>query len=719
MKRHLLLLLSLLLVSLSALASPKVKVACIGNSITYGAGIMNRDKNSYPAQIQAYLGEAYDVRNFGVSARTLLTGGDLPYIQTNEYKQSLDFQPDIVLIKLGTNDSKPQNRGLLATDYRRDYQALIDSYKALPSRPRVILLSPVKCFTDDNISDSVIGGRIVPLTREIAYDNSLETLNLYNLFGNSWESHLMPDRIHPSSIGAGTLAADIAGYIAALPARTTVAGYPKALPAVTDTANFHGYTQYNFRMDATKKNSGVACHLVLPRMAAQGNPWVLRARFWGHEPQTDIALLEAGFAIAYCDVADLFGSPAAVKRWDSFYKLMTRAGFDRKVVLEGMSRGGLIVYNWAARHPERVACIYADAPVMDLGSWPMTYSPGPDTERMLAAYGFRDQAQARAWRGNPVDHAALIARAGIPVLHVVGDADQVVPVAENTAIFEERYQAAGGSRMEVIHKPGVGHHPHSLNDPAPIVCFILKATGRWENPCVRPVPGNEYRSAAGWAGGNEWHAVAEDITATLHRQAAQLGANGRLKLLLLGNSITQGFGGCRTAVTHKPGREAMDAVIGDSLRWVSAGISGDRTQHLLWRIQNGDYNCARPENVVITIGINNVLAGGDTPQDIAAGIEAVAGEASRVFPDSRIILLGLLPAGLEPASDVRLKCDAIHAILAAHREQLPDNVEYINPTPWFTLQDGKLDSLLYSGDYIHLTSAGYAQWSGRLKEMMH
>lgn len=87
----------------------KVRVACVGNSITYGAGIAAREQNSYPAQLQYYLGEDYEVRNFGVSGCTSLQQGDYPYVQTGAYAQSLEFRPDIILIKLGTNDSKPQN----------------------------------------------------------------------------------------------------------------------------------------------------------------------------------------------------------------------------------------------------------------------------------------------------------------------------------------------------------------------------------------------------------------------------------------------------------------------------------------------------------------------------------------------------------------------------------------------------------------------------------
>ena len=109
---------------------------------------------------------------------------------------------------------------------------------------------------------------------------------------------------------------------------------------------------------------------------------------------------------------------------------------------------------------------------------------------MLAAYGFKNEEQALRWKKNPLNHAAKIARAGIPVLHVVGDADDIVPVAENTALFEAEMKRLGAP-ITVIHKPGIGHHPHSLNNPESIVRFILKATGRWSNNCAHAVPGNE------------------------------------------------------------------------------------------------------------------------------------------------------------------------------------------------------------------------------------
>lgn len=98
-----------LFITIQSFASEPIRVACIGNSITYGAFIPNREMNCYPAQLQAYLGDGYEVKNFGASGRTILSKGDYPYSETDTYKASLEYQPDIVLIKLGTNDTKPQN----------------------------------------------------------------------------------------------------------------------------------------------------------------------------------------------------------------------------------------------------------------------------------------------------------------------------------------------------------------------------------------------------------------------------------------------------------------------------------------------------------------------------------------------------------------------------------------------------------------------------------
>jgi len=236
---------------------------------------------------------------------------------------------------------------------------------------------------------------------------------------------------------------------------------------------WNNYDRYDFTYD------GRNCIVVVPGNPAAHRPWIWRARFFGHEPQTDLSLLAKGFHLVYMDVAGLFGCPAAVNHWNAFYDyLVGRCGFNPRPALEGMSRGGLIVYNWACANPEKVACIYADNPVCDFKSWPAGRGAGkfdqPSWEACLKAYGLTAE-QALEYKHNPIDSLGPLARAVVPVLHVCGTADTVVPMKENSDIIEKRYRELGG-KITVIRKPGMDHHPHSLKNPKPIVDFVLTHT---------------------------------------------------------------------------------------------------------------------------------------------------------------------------------------------------------------------------------------------------
>ncbi len=222
--------------------------------------------------------------------------------------------------------------------------------------------------------------------------------------------------------------------------------------------------------------AGRAALLASPKTPAPGNPWIWRTEFFGHEPQADIALLGKGFHVAYIDLQNLYGAPVAIEAMDRFYDHLTKTfGLSRKVVLEGFSRGGLFAFNWAAHRPADVAGLYVDAPVCDFKSWPGGKGKGPgspnDWQNLLKVYGFTE-AQAIAFDKNPVENLAPLAKAGVPIFAVIGDADEAVPVSENMDVVEKRYQALGG-KIQVIRKPGGKHHPHSLPDPAPIVDFVV------------------------------------------------------------------------------------------------------------------------------------------------------------------------------------------------------------------------------------------------------
>ena len=122
-----------------------IKVACIGNSITYGYGISNRDRDSYPSVLGQLLGDGYDVKNFGYSARTLLMKGDHPYMKEQIYQNALAYNPQIVVIKLGTNDTKPIN-WKYKKSFTKDLSKMITDFKQLSSAPKIYLCYPAKAY---------------------------------------------------------------------------------------------------------------------------------------------------------------------------------------------------------------------------------------------------------------------------------------------------------------------------------------------------------------------------------------------------------------------------------------------------------------------------------------------------------------------------------------------------------------------------------------------
>lgn len=189
-----------------------VKVACIGNSITYGSGIEDKAKDSYPAVLGRILGNGYDVKNFGVSGRTLLKNGDYPYWNEKTYKDALEFLPDIVIIKLGTNDSKPQN-WKYKDQFEKDYGDLIDSFKKLVANPKIFICKPVPAFKIMwGINDSVIVNEMIPMIENISREKNVEIIDLYTPFRN--EGRLFPDGIHPNAGGAKMMAKEVYRAIA-------------------------------------------------------------------------------------------------------------------------------------------------------------------------------------------------------------------------------------------------------------------------------------------------------------------------------------------------------------------------------------------------------------------------------------------------------------------------------------------------------------------------
>lgn len=193
--------------SFSAPAKDAIRVACIGNSITYGDRIVNRMHDSYPAVLGRRLGTGYNVKNFGICGCTLMNKGDHPYMETWAWKAALTFNPDIVIIKLGTNDSKSFNWQHKA-DFKKDLQAMLDTLEALPSHPQIYLCYPSKAYlTGSRINDSIIADGIIPLIRQVARKNNLPVIDIYSAMDG--KPKLFPDNVHPNEKGAAIIARTI------------------------------------------------------------------------------------------------------------------------------------------------------------------------------------------------------------------------------------------------------------------------------------------------------------------------------------------------------------------------------------------------------------------------------------------------------------------------------------------------------------------------------
>jgi len=202
-------LVAVLLLPLAVFGQQKrVKVACIGDSITYGSRLDDPGTQSYPAVMGDILGAGFEVRNFGISARCASDSSDYPYAREAYYDSVKVFSPDIITVMLGTNDSKPHNWN--GEVYRQSLENIVKELMALPSRPRVILLTPVPAWDNGYaIRDSVIRHCVVPDVRWLSNRLGVEMVDMYGPFSD--KAVFFPDGVHPDKDGAGLMAVIVAG----------------------------------------------------------------------------------------------------------------------------------------------------------------------------------------------------------------------------------------------------------------------------------------------------------------------------------------------------------------------------------------------------------------------------------------------------------------------------------------------------------------------------
>ena len=437
------------------------RVAFMGDSITCGIGTKNPAWDSYSAQLSRMLGDGWEIGGFGYSASNLMKEGALPYEKQGSFGGAQAFKPDIVVIMLGSNDTMPEN-WKFKDQFVQDYKDFIRRVRAFDSKPHVFICRPpyISSKKKDKQTEQTLLEEL-PMIDQVAESEGVKVIDVHA--ATLGREDLLADGLHPNNAGATVIAETI---YAALTGKSWTGAVPDER-----ISQWNGYQQRDFPLN------GSVATLVSPKKALPGKPWIWRPQFFDAFPSVDIALLAEGYHVAYINLGNSFGAPIAMNAMDGFYAyLVQKEGLSQKPVLEGFSRGGLFALNWAARNPDKVAALYLDAPVCDFNSWPGGRGKSKcspiDWKCCLELYKLTE-AEALNSPLIPLNNLKAIAEAKIPIIAVAGDADDVVPMDENILILEKRYRELGGE-IQVIVKPGVGHHPHSLTDPTPVVKFLLQ-----------------------------------------------------------------------------------------------------------------------------------------------------------------------------------------------------------------------------------------------------
>ncbi len=367
-------------------------------------------------------------------------------------------------------------------------------------------------------------------------------------------------------------------------------------------SSWNGYCRYDFVYN------GHQSIVVCPDSAATGRPWIWRPAFFGAFPSVDKALLKEGFHVAYYDMTHRYGSPQAVEEGRLFYNYVCNTySLSSKVTLEGISRGGYYAMNWAIAYPNSVACIYLDNPVCDIFSWP-DEKKRPELWSDFLKEWKLPVADKVSFKGNPLDNLKALAEQHVPILAVCGDSDRVVPFRENMALLRDRYQQLGAP-VELIIKPGADHHPHSLDNPEPIVDFILRNQPEWKQ--------KQYVYPRG----------------SLQNSYIRFERERKGKVAFLGGSITEMRGwrdGCKQYLKQRFPYTEFD--------FIEAGIPSTGTTPHAFRLEQ-DILSFGDIDLIFVEGAVNDYVNGFSARDQIRGMEGVVRHVFTQCPYADIVML--------------------------------------------------------------------------------
>jgi sialidase-1 len=376
---------------------------------------------------------------------------------------------------------------------------------------------------------------------------------------------------------------------------------------------WHGFERISFSFE------GRSAYIVKPEKSLPGNPWIWRAYFPDWHYEMDSILVSKGFHIAFIDCSDMFGNSISMQLWEKFYlHLLSNYSFSQKPVLEGVSRGGLYVYGWAKRNPDKVSFIYAEAPVLDIKSWPGGKGKGrgspEDWKKCLSAYNFSEEL-AIEFADNPLDNIESLASYKVPIVHVVCVSDSIVPVAENTAVIEKRLLNAGGNiRIDTMTKNVrlEGHH-FDINNPQHYAELIISKT----------IPVRDFISSDSFI----------EFNGKLNNTLSKINSKKELSVAFLGGSITYNRGW-----RDKLCQYFQEAYPLTKFRFIAAGIPSLGSLPHSFRLQSDVLSKGKIDLLFIESAVND-HANGTKVETQYRAMEGIIRHALSSNPSMNIVLM--------------------------------------------------------------------------------
>ncbi|MDO4575687.1 MAG: GDSL-type esterase/lipase family protein [Planctomycetia bacterium] len=388
-----------------------------------------------------------------------ISGNESEQMLARIQRDVIDKQPQWMTFKVGGNDVWHKSHTL--EEFQKNVLAVVDKVSAAGIQILLITQTPLGENADDprNIRLAPYNDFLRKLAKERGFllaDANAEMQNALSDRKPEEPNRLTTDGVHLNDWGNRLMARSVlrAFGVPEFPGKSTL---------------MKNATAYEFTLE------GRTAKIVVPHKPAAGKPWLFRTVYWRAFPNSEDAMIEKGWAVAFIQTDDRFGTPQDNAQRNALYDLMVKEhGFSPQPVLFGMSYGGLSALRWAIENPEKISGIYVDAPVCNFIDWKDRRADCWDVVRR--DYGMTEETLLNG-DGNPIFGCRILAEKKIPMLLICGAADKTVLYEQHGKLLAENFQKAGGDLVEIV-KPDCDHHPHGLDDPAPVVNFYEKCRAR-------------------------------------------------------------------------------------------------------------------------------------------------------------------------------------------------------------------------------------------------